>query len=164
MRKRVIAFGLLAGVGAGIGVWLTLQRARSPLCLSYVGREPGRSYEAAAFYITNSRAVAIWIPAYSFEVCRKGKWIKDPYIMLSGAEVDGASSTNDDYAAILEPGKDMRVVLPYPSDRPWRLWLDYCAERSGIRGLWGPCSLCVQVSQARLFSPAPVGRTGVGCL
>ncbi len=136
MRKPILVVVLLVVVGCVVAAWLGLASRSAvpyPPTLSFAGREPGLTYVAAGFYVTNCGRQAIMMRQVRVQTAGSGGWktLSERPPQVSLVLEPGAAQIN--FSPVLEAGQHRKVVVQWPEEQPWRVCLIYAPELKGLK-------------------------------
>ena|ERR1041384_5793543 len=139
MRKRLVVLFLLAVVGSVTFAWLRMssrQSAPSPLTISFSEREPGLSYRAAGFYVTNCGHRTVMLYKVQVQVAQEEGWktLSDKQVTFSQV-LEAGVSPQAMFSSELKVGEHRKIVVEWPEEKPWRLCLFYFREQKGLGSL-----------------------------
>lgn len=147
---RMIFFLVVVIFAAAIGAVLVrssrTSRQRTPLSVTFAGSEPGLSYRAAGFYLTNIADVPIGLLSYEVKVASKHGWSmvsSGPVLMLPDPSL-GRSNVyyfpknmpgTRARTPVIQVGGYGKIAVEWTEERPCRVEILYTREARGIEGI-----------------------------
>jgi hypothetical protein len=109
--------------------------------LAFTGREPGGTYRAAGFYITNRGPRSILLYQVHVEAVVEGAWktLSEEPPEFSTCLEPGQSKLN--FSPVLEPNDHRKIIVHWPEDCPWRVGVQYYKKRRGVNAVFAKCQV-----------------------
>ena len=109
--------------------------------ISFAGIEPGRTYRAAGFYVTNCTHHAILMRRVQVEAADDGNWKTVSENNPDASRILEPGSSSFTLSPVLEAGEHRKIVVEWPEEPPWRVCLFYGQEQKGVKALMAKARL-----------------------